>query len=523
MSYTIDFIIQLILDAIKLRYQRKSVIVLYAIILMIAFYFVFFNKSVIPVIGEKTSTSVVVVKPIRDLTTGTSFKAVGTVEAISEARLQIEAGGRITAVNTTLGARVNAGTIIAEIENASERANLLQAEGAFDVAKAGVAQSNVGIDQANNASLTAKNQALNSIRLSYSTSNDIFYNKIKNVIAEDYISNPNVIFIESKSPFLRSENRKMEDVLTKWQDSVSKLSVDDDLAVALYDAQNNVKRIINITDILINVLNDSYLEKILAGQTVKTQISILTNTRTNLSATLATLESAEVGLSNAQNTLRQAKISGSTVSNEESLANAQIKIALGSLRSAQANYEKTLVRTPISGVVNALYLKTGDYVNPGQMAAVIANNHGLEIITAISSDDSLKLKIGDKVMIDGNATGTISEIGGAVDPTIGKVALKITLPNNSPLQNGTTVLIEFALNTKPINSKISVPLSAVKLTGAGPVLFTTASSTLVALPVVLGKVEGENILISEGADLNTIIVTDARGLNAGQIVNVTTK
>ncbi|PIW96770.1 hypothetical protein COZ82_03175, partial [Candidatus Kaiserbacteria bacterium CG_4_8_14_3_um_filter_38_9] len=69
----------------------------------------------------------------------------------------------------------------------------------------------------------------------------------------------------------------------------------------------------------------------------------------------------------------------------------------------------------------------------------------------------------------------------------------------------------------------SVPLSAVKLTRIGPVLFTTASSTLVALPVVLGKVEGENVLISEGADLDTIIVTDARGLNDGQIVRVTTK
>ena len=523
MSYTIDFIIQLILDSLKLRYQRKSVLILYAVIFIVAFYFVFFNKSVAPVISEDTNVSMVTMKPIRDLTATASFKAVGTVEAISEAKLQTEAGGRVTAVNTTLGARVKAGAIIARIENASESANLLQAEGAYDAAKAGVAQSNVGIEQANNVLLTAKNQALSSVRLAYSTSNDIFYNKIKNVINDNYISSPAVIFSESKLPFLKSEKKKMEIVLTKWQDSVSKMTVDDDLTLALLDAQNNVKRVINITDILINVLSDSYLERIVADQTVKTQISILTNTRSSLSASLATLEVAEVGLSNAQNTLKQAKISGSSISDEESLANAQIKIALGSLRSAQANYEKTLIRTPISGVVNALYLKTGDYVNPGQMAAVIANNHGLEIITAISSDDSLKLKIGDKVMIDGNATGTISEIGGAVDPTIGKVALKITLPNNSPLQNGTTVLIEFALNTKPINSKISVPLSAVKLTGAGPVLFTTASSTLVALPVVLGKVEGENILISEGADLNTIIVTDARGLNAGQIVNVTTK
>ena len=316
----------------------------------------------------------------------------------------------------------------------------------------------------------------------------------------------------------------MKTVLTKWQDSVSKLTTADDLAVALFDAQNNIKQIININDILINVLNDSYLERIIAEQTVKTQISILTNTRSSLSVTLATLEAATVGLSNAQNTLKQAKISGTTISgDEESLANAQIKIALGSLHSAQANYEKTLVRTPISGVINALYLKTGDYVNPGQMAAVIANNHGLEIITAISSDDSIKLKIGDKVMIDGKTTGTISEIGGAIDPTTGKVALKISLPNNSPLQNGATVLIEFTLNAKPVISKLSVPLSAVKLTGSGPVLFTTTSSTLEALPVVLGNVEGENIFINEGVDLDTMIVIDARGLNTGQIVNVVKK
>jgi len=512
---------QLILDCIKFRYNRRPVLLVYIIVIIVVVYFAFFNNQKELVVTEISVVPEVVVKSIHDLVSGSTFSAIGVVEAISEVRLQVEAGGRVVSVNSTLGKSVAAGTIIAHIENASQSASLLQAQGAYEAALAGAAQSGVGVNQAGNVLLSAKNAALGTERTAYSVVSDIFYNKVNNVIDDPYISAPTVVLIGSEGPFLRAEWKSYKKILSRWQISSSMLTVDGDLDTALTVAKTNVVRLINIIDILVRILNDSNQDKLVAGQTVEAQKAIIIAQRINLNATLSSMETAETGLKNALNTQKQAQLAGA--SDGQSLSSAQVKIALGSLRAAQANFEKTLIRTPISGVINALYLKTGDYVNPGQAAAIIANNNGLEINTSVSLEDSVKLSVGSEVVID-NATATISAIGGAVDPTTGKVAVKISVPNNSLLQNGTTVSIDFRINTTNITNEISVPLSAVKLTGAGPVLFTTSStSALVSLPVVLGAINGEDVIIKEGVSSDTVIVVDARGLKEGQQVNLLTR
>ena len=71
---------------------------------------------------------------------GATLSAVAEVRSVAEAKISPEIGGRIVRVSATLGARVGAGTILAEIENASQRAAVLQAEGAYDAAKASLAK-----------------------------------------------------------------------------------------------------------------------------------------------------------------------------------------------------------------------------------------------------------------------------------------------------------------------------------------------------------------------------------------------
>ena len=56
---------------------------------------------------------------------------IGTVRSETEATALAEASGQITRIAVTLGSSVSAGTIIAEIENAVARAQVLQAEGAL--------------------------------------------------------------------------------------------------------------------------------------------------------------------------------------------------------------------------------------------------------------------------------------------------------------------------------------------------------------------------------------------------------
>jgi len=61
---------------------------------------------------------------------------IGTVRSENEAVLNTESSGRVIRVYKNVGKFVNAGTIIAEIENSSERASVLQAQGMVEQAEA---------------------------------------------------------------------------------------------------------------------------------------------------------------------------------------------------------------------------------------------------------------------------------------------------------------------------------------------------------------------------------------------------
>src|SRR5690606_37802845 len=54
--------------------------------------------------------------------TANGFSTIGTVRAVSEARLQTESAGRVSAVHVSIGDRVAAGTVLARIENTREQA-----------------------------------------------------------------------------------------------------------------------------------------------------------------------------------------------------------------------------------------------------------------------------------------------------------------------------------------------------------------------------------------------------------------
>jgi hypothetical protein len=51
-------------------------------------------------------------------------------------------------------------------------------------------------------------------------------------------------------------------------------------------------------------------------------------------------------------------------------------------------------------------------------------------------------------------------------------------------------------------------------------VFTVASSTLVAHPVVFGDIAGGQVEVTQGLSLDMDIVVDARGLSEGQAVVV---
>jgi RND family efflux transporter MFP subunit len=470
-----------------------------------------------PAAEEAAEAARVSVKSVSELQNGTTFRAVGTVEAVSEAQLETEAGGRVTAVTTELGAHVAAGAVIASLENSAQRAALLQAEGAYDAAKAGAASSDVSVESAQNSLRSAQTSGVNAYQSAYISVESTIHNDIDDLFAMSDRTPIGFRFdAQGHAPAVLAERMAIEGLLTDWaqkKDAASAANVLDRLA----EARGDVERISSFVETLSMYINEENTSDSFSATDKATLEATLTAARQTLAGVSQSLSSQITAIEGAQKGLEQAQIAGS--SGVSSASAAQVKIALGGLRAAQAAYEKTIVRSPISGTVNALYLKEGEYVSPSSPAAIIANNNGLQISTAVNEEDSAALSLGDRVAIEGGAEGTIVAKSPALDPTTGKIALKISIDEQADLKNGAIVTLTFASSAEKTGT-ITVPLASLKMTSNGPVAFKVENGTLVALPVAIGTVLGDAVIVESGLASSDMIVEDARGLKEGQNVTV---
>ena len=383
------------------------------------------------------------------------------------------------------------------------------------------AQSGVGVDEASTALLSAKNNAVNTYRSAYSTVNGTIFSNI-----DSFFSNPNgsvpglKIDGAGQTQFLNNERVAFQSILPQWQQRSSAITSNSNLKSELLYAKVQTERTIAMVDTFISLFNQSGSVGGYSEVELQTLSSNFTSLKSSLIATRSGLDGALSGIASAEDAVTRARLSAS--GGAVSASDAQVKIALGSLQAAQSNYQKTVIRTPIQGVVNAFYLNTGDFVAPGQPAGIIANNNGLQIKTFVNEADSATLNVGDTVTIEGGASGVITAKAAALDPSNGKVAVVVGVNPDSGLTNGATVKVTFAqLSVKTEIDKILVPLSALKITSAGTFVFTLGeNNTLVAVPVTQGQLFGENVEIVSGITRESRIVTDARGLKDGQSVTV---
>jgi membrane fusion protein, multidrug efflux system len=503
-------------------YGKRNVIItlIVIIILAIAGFIVHGMTKNSEVEEAKETLSVVTLSRADELNGASSFRVVGTVKAVSEARLQAETGGRITNVSVALGDTVRAGAILASVENSAQRAALLQAEGAYDAAVAGAASSQSSAQSAEadlESTLISAASAYKSAFINADSS-------VRNTI-DDLFSNPtgNIPGLKlqayGQAPALNAERTALEAVLDTWSADLAVVN-SSNVETKLIEARNDTERIARFAETLAELASRQETDASFSQAQKDALEAELLAVRATLNQTAQALASAASAIETAQAALERAQIAGSN--NTASLSEAQLKSALGSLRAAQSAYEKTLVRTPISGVVNALYVKAGEYAIPGAPAAIIANNGALEISTALSAEDAEMITVGQEVTLDQNATGVVTAIAPAIDPLTGKKEVKIGVNEDVALTNGSTVSVEFSRNEQwNEDTGLTIPLSALKMTAEGSIAFTVSDNTLVAHKVEIGKIKGDTVEVVSGLAPDMVIVTDARGLREGEKVEVT--
>lgn len=395
---------------------------------------------------------------------------VKTTESGSrEVVVRAEVGGKVSRV-AQKGARVSLGQIVAELENSSQRAALLQAEGALDVASAGLSKTKRGtreqqqsilgtnVSSAQSSLLTAKEAAITSLSSAYSAIDDAIHQK-----SDDMFDNPDsnvphfsVPTTETQLATMAESARTSLGATLRRQDEKSKsLSTSDDLGSELRTTEAELRAVRAYIDNLIAVVNKAIPTSGISTTDIAGYKANLSLARTNISASISTLTSARETLISRQATIDVAQQNlgqGTSVDEADILsASASVKQAQGAYASALAAYQKTIIRSPAGGTIIACSPIAGDIINTGADVC--------------------------RITASGSASGT-----------------------------------SFAL-----------PLSAVKYTPAGAYVFTvTEDGVLEMKPVETGLVSAGAITVA-GLIGDERIVADIRGLKEGEKVQVTSQ
>lgn len=505
------------IDFFNLKTKRGAIhgVIALIIILIPVVYFVATKDDQV-VEAETDTRATVFVGDVASLSSESNFTIIGTVSSQSQAKIQSEASGRVVTVPVSLGETVRAGAVIATLENASEYAALLQAEGAYEAAQAAASISDVGVRSAQNGVATAENSALSAYRNAYATIRTTFNADLDVIFADPERTYRTPGF--RPKDFQQTEGRvdslyaSFERTLATRKDISTASTVKTDLPTAIADTDN----LLTLVRLLSSLISDGDIDES-HNVTETAYLSTLSNLESKLLATRSSLESAGSALTAAKETLAQAQIGGTDA--KLSAANAQVKQSLGVLRAAQANYAKTIMRTPIAGTVNELSVEVGDFVGMQNRIALIANNNALQITAFVGENDRQRMSVGQTVLIEGRIEGVITEIAPAVDSDTKKFEIKIGTDDES-LTNGDTVTVTIIDDTEvaEANAPLLVPITAIKFTLQDGVIFRVENEKLVSVPVKVGSIRGSFVEITEGIDRNAVIVVDARGLTEGQSV-----
>ena len=473
------------------RWERITVSLL--IIAVISLIVVVGKKPASPFTGADLNTpKEVIVRSVASLSLDKEpLNLIGIVQSESQVDLRSESSGNITNLLVRLDQRVGAGQIIAEIENSRERAAVSQAQALVDAQEA---------------------QLLN-LKESFSSSGDTVavQNAYRNLLSSGLVAEPEDKDNTLSAPIISGAYNGSEQGF--YNIRISRTGVDK------YEFYLKGLEKIRETEIE----NNSQLSSPLGTRGLSISFPgdlgdyVNTTWVVNIPNTKSASYSTNLSAYNSA-------LDGQRGLKDQVLAQeAQVQSARSSLQAAQAQLEKTIVRSPISGTVTTLNIDRGDFVSAFELVAVVANENQLEVRTYITENDKKSIEVGLPVLIAGEYEGVVTSVAPAVDPATKKIEVSISLGEEEDLLNGQSVSV--AINRRDVEEEaidqIFIPLSSLKVTAEGVVVFSVEDGGLVTKHIVKeGPLVGDKVLILEGLTPDMQIITDVRGIKAGDIVKV---
>ncbi|CAG5007339.1 Multidrug resistance protein MexA [Dyadobacter sp. CECT 9275] len=222
-------------------------------------------------------------------------------------------------------------------------------------------------------------------------------------------------------------------------------------------------------------------------------------------------EKSERDLHRVQNMLKDTAATLEQVQN----ATTGYDVAKQNLNIAKFNQSYSRIISPIDGTVTDKLINEGELTGPGNPGIIITSNRKNDWVVRIgvSDKDWARLKMGDKATVNLDAypnepfTGKVSNFAQAADPVSKLYEIEISIdPAGKRLASG--LYAKVGITPSKSSNYWIIPVEAL-LEGNGKqgFVYVNVENRAKRIPVTIGYLDGDKVLISEGLDGISEVIT----------------
>ena len=343
--------------------------------------------------------------------------------------LAFEKGGRVKGIYVSVGKKVSRGTILAELENsdlyadtAQKEATLKSEQARLDELKRGTRPEEIAVKQAalGKAEQDLRNYfrgALDILNDSYAKADDAVRTKTADIFTDDDTANPKLSFTVSDAQAgIDVQAMRIGAGIDKvsWRNELQTLddySPEDAVWSAIISGEKHLSLVRDFLTRTLDALGSAQGE---TASVVNTHKANVYTARTNVNASYTSLSSQKQSIDSGKKTV-------SGIQNELNLAlagtakeqidaqEAKVEQTEAGLMYSNAQYIKTVLRAPFSGMVTKVDGEVGDIAEANSPIVSVIGSGNFEIEANVAESDIARVKIGNaaRVTLDAYGKGVV--------------------------------------------------------------------------------------------------------------------
>ncbi len=379
--------------------------------------------------------------------------ATGNVTPLSDLDLSYQTSGQVANITVSIGDRVYQGEYLASLSNADLSAAVEQAKAGLKIAQAKLADMQNGTRPEELA--VAQNSLNDSITAAYTTCDDTIRNDIDKMFESPRTQSPKITIPMNDFQLQNTINNERYTVELALNDWNSGTRVSATSALAFIDTVKNF-----VDDIAL-ALNGSSADSNISQATIDSYKTIVSADRSAIDLARSNITGAAANY--------DLKLAGNT---PESIAGqeAAVEQAQANVDAANAQFAKSIIVSPIDGIIANIAAKTGETIQSGAAAVSVISLGQYDVESYVPEADIAKVKIGDSATTTLDAYGSDTFFPTSVikidpaetiieDVPTYKVTLKFASSSDARIKSGMTANLDILTNQK--NNILAVPSRSV--------------------------------------------------------------